>query len=190
MLPSPRKMQLSSFDPSVGFDRERSLVVFATWYIFKVLFFLSPMPWPSPFKAFLLRAYGAKAGNSIVIKPRVNIHFPWKLSLGDNVWIGEEACILNFAHIRIGSNVCISQQAFLCSGSHDFRDPSFSYRNLPIQIGDGVWLQARVFVCPGVSIGDDSVVCANSFVQKDVLCNQVSTGNPARCIGYRWKDSP
>jgi putative colanic acid biosynthesis acetyltransferase WcaF len=81
--------------------------------------------------------------------------------------------------VRIGSNVCISQQVFLCAAGHDYRDPAFSYRNAPILIGSGVWLQARVFVCPGVSIGDEAVVTACSFVKHDLPSNYLCTGNPA-----------
>jgi putative colanic acid biosynthesis acetyltransferase WcaF len=179
--------RLDSFDPRTGFSRGRSVYVFAAWYLAKRLFFLSSIPWPYRLKAFILRLFGAKVGTNVLIKPRVNIHYPWNLVLGSNVWIGEEVLILDFEQIAIGSNVCLSQQVFLCSGSHNFRDPSFSYRNAPISIGDGVWLQARVFVCPGVKIGAECVVYSTSLVKDSLLANHTYAGNPARDIGLRWR---
>lgn len=183
-LPQTR---LDTFDPKIGFSRGRSIYVFAAWYLTKRIFFLTSIPWPSCLKASILRKFGATVGSGSRIKPRVNIHFPWKLVLGSNVWIGEEVVILDFEPITIGSNVCLSQQVFLCSGSHNFRVPSFAYRNAPISIGDGVWLQARVFVCPGVNIGAECVVYSASFVKDNLLANHVYGGNPAMDIGLRWR---
>jgi putative colanic acid biosynthesis acetyltransferase WcaF len=181
------KTRLDTFDPAIGFSRQRPAFVFAVWYLVKRLFFLTSVPWPSGLKATILRLFGATVGSNLVIKPRVNIHFPWKLVLGSNVWIGEEVVILDFESVTIGSNVCLSQQVFLCAGSHDFRDPSFRYRNAPIAIGDGVWLQAGVFVCPGVVIGAETVVCARSFVKASLPENTICSGNPSEPRGLRWK---
>lgn len=181
------KTQLNKFDLSIGFTRGKSSFIFASWYLIKWVFFATSLPWPSSLKAFILRLFGARLGSGIVIKPRVNIHFPWKLVLGDFVWLGEEVNIINFEKVRIGPNSCISQQVFLCAASHDYRDPTFSYRNAPISIGSGVWLQARVFVCSGVSIGDEAVVTACSFVKHDLPANHVCAGNPALPVGLRWK---
>jgi putative colanic acid biosynthesis acetyltransferase WcaF len=181
------RTRLDKFNPSVGFNRGKSDFVFASWYLIKCFFFSSSLPWPSGLKAFILRLFGAQLGSGVVIKPRVNIHFPWKLALGDFVWLGEEVNIINFEQVRIGSNACISQQVFLCAAGHDYRDPAFSYRNAPISIGSGVWLQARVFVCPGVSIGEEALVTACSFVKDDLPANRLCTGNPAVPAGLRWK---
>lgn len=182
-----QRTDLGSFDPSLHFDRGRPLCIFVAWYIVKCLFFQSSVPWPSAFKVTLLRFFGARVGSKCVIKPRVNIWLPWKLEIGSNVWIGEEVVLLSFESINIGSNSCISQQAFLCAGGHDFRDAAFSYRNAPILLGEGVWLQARVFVCPGVSIGRESVVVACSVVKSDLPSNVICQGNPAVPMRERWK---
>jgi putative colanic acid biosynthesis acetyltransferase WcaF len=183
-----QRTDLGSFNPLFRFDRGRPLYVFVAWYVVKRLFFLSSVPWPSALKFILLRFFGARVGSGSVIKPRVNIWFPWKLEIGSHVWIGEEVVLLNFESIKIGSNSCISQQAFLCAGGHDFRDAAFSYRNAPIVLGEGVWLQARTFVCPGVSIGSESVVVACSMVKDNLPSNSICQGNPAFPLRARWKE--
>ena len=182
-----REQRLDSFDPTINFIRGKSVVLFGVWYLVKSVFLLSAFPWPSPLKVSLLRLFGASVGRGVVIKPRVNIHFPWKCSLGSHVWIGEGVEIYNFEHVTIGSHVCLSQQVVLCSGDHDFRDPNFSYRNRPISIEAGVWLQARVFVCPGASIGREAVVTACSMVKGDLPGNHVCSGSPAIPLSFRWK---
>jgi putative colanic acid biosynthesis acetyltransferase WcaF len=131
--------------------------------------------------------FGAKVGVGVTIKPRVNIHFPWKLELGDWCWLGEEVFILNFEPVTIGANSCISQRVFLCGGNHDFRDPAFSYRNAPITIKAGAWVGAQSFVGPGVVIGEEAVCSAGSIVTKDLSSNRIYAGNPAQGIGVRWK---
>jgi putative colanic acid biosynthesis acetyltransferase WcaF len=181
------KTRLDQFDAEKGLDRGRSKAFEAVWYLLKCVFFLSALPWPSALKAKLLRAFGAKIGNSVVIKPRVNVHFPWKLEVGDHAWIGEEVFILNFEPVRIGAHACISQRALLCTGNHDYRDPQFSYRNAPIAIGSGAWIGAGVFVGPGVEVGDEAVAAAASVITRNVPANTIVAGNPAAERGLRWK---
>jgi putative colanic acid biosynthesis acetyltransferase WcaF len=161
----------------------------AAWYLIKMAFFLTAFPWPSAIKAHLLRIFGSKVGIGVVLKPRLNIHIPWKLEIGDHVWIGEEVLILNFEPIKIGAHACISQRAFLCGGNHDFRDPSMTYRNRPILVGDGAWIGAQVFVAPGVVIGTDAVITAGSIVTKDLPAGMICAGNPCRPVNSRWRTS-
>lgn len=181
------KTRLDKFDPAKGLDRGRSKSAEAVWYLLKCAFLLSPLPWPSSLRVALLRAFGAKIGRGAVIKPRVNVHFPWKLEIGDHAWIGEEVFILNFEPVRIGPHACISQRAFLCTGNHDFRDEAFSYRNAPITIGEGAWIGATAFIGPGVCVGGETVVAAGAVVTKDLAPGMIFSGNPARVHGPRWK---
>ncbi len=118
-----------------------------------------------------------------MIAPRVNIHMPWKLTIGDHSWIGEEVFILSLEQVTIGSNVCISQRAFLCAGNHDYSSPTFDYMGAPITIGDGAWIGAQSFVGPGVTVGVDTVVTAGSVVVKSLPDGQVCSGNP--CVPVR-----
>ncbi|WP_339865810.1 WcaF family extracellular polysaccharide biosynthesis acetyltransferase [uncultured Algoriphagus sp.] len=181
------KVRLDLFESSLGLDRGASKFKETVWYIFKWIIFLSAFPFPSSLKVQILRLFGAKIGFGLVIKPRVNIHFPWKLVVGDNVWIGEEAFLLNFELLTIGNNVCLSQRAFLCGGNHDYRDPAMKYRNGPITLDNGCWVGASVFVGPDVVIGMDSVIAAGSIITKSIPENSIFRGNPAVNVGLRWK---
>lgn len=152
----------------------------------KCVIFLSPWPYPSNLKRSILRLFGARVGNGVVIKPRVNIHFPWKLVIGDFAWLGEEVFILNFEPVNIGAHCCISQRAFLCAGNHDYRRPEMPYRNQPIIIEDGVWVGAQVFVAPGVKIGREAVITAGSVVTISQPGERICGGNPCAPRKNRW----
>jgi putative colanic acid biosynthesis acetyltransferase WcaF len=181
------RVRLDRFSAREGLDRGRPAWFESVWYLCKCCFFLSPLPWPQACKRGLLRAFGASVGSGVVIKPRVNIHFPWKLSLGDHVWLGEEVFILNFEPVNIGAHVCISQRAFLCAGNHDYRNPHFPYRNAPIAIEDGAWIGAQVFVGPGVTVGREAVAAAGSVVTRNLEPESVCSGNPCSRIRSRWE---
>lgn len=184
--PNPvSRVKLGDFK-SAGFDRGAGTLKEALWYITKVVFFLSALPYPNFLKIKLLKLFGARVGDGVIIKPRVNIHFPWRLLIGNNVWIGEEAYILNFEKVSIGNNVCISQRAFLCGGNHDYKDPEMSYRNGTITVQDGAWIGACCFIGPGITIGYDTVVSAASVVTSSLDSNYIVKGNPAVFVKYRW----
>ncbi|WP_299797830.1 WcaF family extracellular polysaccharide biosynthesis acetyltransferase [uncultured Maribacter sp.] len=181
------KVTLKDFDATVGLNRGASKIKEVIWYLTKVCFFLSALPYPSSFKVSLLKLFGAKIGKGVVIKPRVNIHFPWKLEIGDNVWIGEEAFLLNFELFKIGNNVCISQRSFLCGGNHDYREPAMPYRNGPIDLKDGCWVGACCFIGPNVVIGQDTVITVGSVIVNDQDSDKVITLRSENKIGKRWK---
>lgn len=174
------------FDGSLGYERGRSFVVFAVWQLVKWAFFRTVFPWPSALKVGLLRLFGANIGQGVVIKPQINIHMPWKLTVGDFAWLGEEVFILNFEPICIGSHACISQRAFLCAGNHDYRDVSMRYRNSPITIEEGAWIGSQVFVAPGVTVGREAVISAGSVLLKPAEPQRIYAGNPAVATGWRW----
>ena len=180
------KVDLSEFDNKIGLDRGASKGVEILWYLIKTFFFLTAIPYPSKFKVWILRCFGAKIGRGVVIKPRINIHFPWKLKIGNNVWIGEEVFLLNFESLIIGNNVCISQRAFLCGGNHDYHITSMPYRNGTITLEDGCWVGAGCFIGPNVVIGIDTVISAASVVTKSLLENGIYRGNPIQFVKNRW----
>lgn len=171
-------ISLANFES--GLDRGAPRWKEAAWVVCKTLFFLPRWPLPSAWRAALLRLFGAQIGRGAIIRSGINITFPWRLTLGDHVWIGEEAFILNLANVTIGSDSCISQRAFLCTGSHDFRSEHFDLIAKPITIGSGAWVAALAFVGPGVTIGDGSMVSAGSVVSRDVAAGMIASGNPAQ----------
>ncbi|MCA9236844.1 MAG: WcaF family extracellular polysaccharide biosynthesis acetyltransferase [Planctomycetales bacterium] len=162
-----------------GLERGAPHWVEAAWIVCKVLFFLPPWPLPSALRRWLLRRFGGVVGGGTIIRSGVDIKFPWRLVVGDHVWLGEGVSILNLAPVTIGSHCCISQRAFLCTGSHDFRKESFDLIALPIRIEPGCWLAAQCFVGPGVNVGAESMICAQTVVAGDVPANSVVRGNPA-----------
>jgi putative colanic acid biosynthesis acetyltransferase WcaF len=138
----------------------RGAVWRAAWYLVNALLFQHPVLGlgPSRWKAGILRAFGAKVGQGFVCKPRVTIKYPWFLELGENVWLGEGAWIDNHCTVRIGSNCCISQSAYLFTGNHDWGDARFAFRTAPITIGDSAWIGAGATICPGSIVADGDVV--------------------------------
>ena len=161
------------------FDRGASTLKEALWHLTKIIFFLSPLPFPSSLKVSLLRIFGARVGDGVVIRPRVNITFPWRLQIGDYVWIGEEVLILSLANVTIDSNVCISQRAFLCTGSHDYRAHTFDLTTKPITIKSESWVAAQAFVGPGSTIQTGAIIGPGSVLLGDAEANCLMLGNPA-----------
>ncbi len=150
-----------------GYDKGRSVPVCAAWAMVAEPLTRSILCPPSV-RAKVLRVFGAQIGANVNIRNDVRIHWPWKLAVGDNTWIGVGSYLLNLEPITIGEDVCISQQAFLCTGSHQAEDVAFEYDNGPITVEDGAWVAARATVLRGVTIGRDAVVGATALVYKDV----------------------
>lgn len=172
-------MDLSKFDNS-GFDRGASRWKEALWWGVRSLFFAGWFPIPSHLRVFWLRLFGARIGNGVVVRSRVNITFPWRFTCGDHVWIGEEVTVLSLAEVRLGDSVCVSQQAFLCTGSHDFSRETFDLTTGPIEIDSGSWIGARTFVGPGVTMGAGSRSLAGAVVVASVPARATVAGVPAK----------
>lgn len=178
------RVDLSSFDAS-GFDRGAGVVKEGLWRLTQAtLFQLCPFGL-YPLKRAALRAFGATVGRGVVIKPGVKVTFPWRLSIGDYVWLGEEAWLHNLDTITIESHACVSQRAMLCTGNHDYRAPGFDLRTGPIQVGEGAWVAAMAFVGPGVEVGSHAVLTAGSVAAADLEPYGVYLGNPAQRVRGR-----
>jgi len=165
---------------SVGdFSKGAPAVKQVLWFFVNALFVRAS--W-NPFmgiKIWLLRLFGCKIGNGLVIKNNVIIKFPWKLKIGDNVWLGEGCWIDNLDDVTIGNNVCISQGALLITGNHDYTKVDFPYRNAPIVIEDGAWIGAKSVVTPGVTIKSHSILTLGTICIKDTEPYGIYQGNPA-----------
>jgi len=167
------------------FDRGAGVLKESLWLVISlVLFRLCPFSF-SALKCAALRAFGADIGRNVTIKPQVKITFPWKLTVGDNVWLGEECWLLNLERIVIGGNVSISQRAVLCTGSHDYKRATFNLIVKPITIEDGAWLGAGCWVGPGVTVASHSVLTLGSVTTKNLAANGIYRGNPAALVKER-----
>ncbi len=180
-MPTP---SLADYAPR-QYDPGASALKRACWYIVNALIFHSWLCPCSLVKVSLLRLFGAKIGNGVVIKPRVNIKHPWRLAIGDHVWVGEGVWIDNLVKVEIGSNVCLSQGALLLTGSHDYSDKAFRLILGEIYLEDGVWIAANVAVCPGVRCGQNSVITVSSVIRKNSEAGGVYAGNPAVLVRQR-----
>jgi len=156
------------------------------WYFINIIFFMCPLNPISTLKVHLLRLFGARIGKGVLIKPSVNIKYPWNLIIGNFVWIGENVWIDNLAPIIIGNNVCLSQGAMLLTGNHNYKKVAFDLMIGRIILEDGVWVGAKSVVCPGVTCKSHSVLSVNSVATKDLDAYQVYQGNP--CIKIRERN--
>ena len=168
-----------------GLDRGRPRSIEILWYFAKVIFFLSPWPWPNSLKRKILIAFGAKVGKRPNIRPRVNIHFPWKFTMGDYCWIGDSCEILNLEPVVMEDHVALAHEVYLAAGSHDIRSRTMAYANKPIRIGRGTWVATRAMIGPGVEIGENCVVGAGAIVLKSVPRDSIVGSSLAKVIGKR-----
>jgi len=152
------------------------------WYFVNIFFFKNSLNIYSGIKIYLLKLFGAKIGHGVVVKPSVNIKYPWKLRIGDHSWIGEEAWIDNLSDVTIGKNVTISQGALLLTGSHDHTRETFDFISYPINLEDGVWIGAKAVVFGGVTCKSHSILGINSVAEKNLEPYIIYKGNPAIAV--------
>ena len=161
------------FNPG-GNAAKRLLWYYANAFVFKTGIF--PV---NSLKTSLLRAFGAKVGQGVTIKPGVNIKYPWHLTIGQNCWLGENVWVDCLVPIIIGNNVCLSQGAVLLTGSHNYKKTTFDLITAPVILEDGVWIGACAVVNPGVTAASHAVLTSGSVATKNLEAYSVYQGNPA-----------
>jgi putative colanic acid biosynthesis acetyltransferase WcaF len=171
-------MRLERFS-AAGFDRGAPRWKEALWLAVDGLLVSSWLP-GSAWRVTLLRSFGARIGHGVRIKPRVQVKFPWRLTVGDHSWIGEGVWIDNLADVRIGADVCLSQGAYLCTGSHDWARESFDLIVKPIVIGPSAWVCARAVLAPGTVLEPGAVVGLGAVARGQLASWQIHAGNPAQ----------
>lgn len=173
------KFSTGTYHPGAG--RAKILL----WSFFNYFLFNSAVPWPTGLKCWLLRAFGAKVGSGLVIKTKVRVKNPWRLTIGDHCWLGESVWIDNLENVTIGDHVCLSQGCLLLTGNHDYRRSDFPYRLGKIILHDGVWIGANAVVCPGVTCGTHAILTVGSVATKHLEPYWIYTGNPAQPVRQR-----
>lgn len=178
------KTTLNKFD-NKWYSTGASRFKMALWYFTNLIFFTSRWLPDSGFKIFLLRTFGAKIGTGVVVKPAVNIKYPWRLTIGNHVWIGEQVWIDNLDEVIIGDHVCLSQGAMLLCGNHNYKKTTFDLLTGPITLEDGVWIGAQTVVCPGVYCKSHAILTVGSVATQNLDAYTIYQGNPAKIVRKR-----
>ncbi|MFK8045580.1 MAG: WcaF family extracellular polysaccharide biosynthesis acetyltransferase [Crocinitomicaceae bacterium] len=180
------KTDLSTFDNE--WYKPGSKLIVGLWFFFNAIFLKNKYNPFSRLKISILKLFGAKIGKGVLIKPSISVKYPWKLSIGDNCWIGEEVWIDNLDEVAIGNNVCLSQGALLLCGNHNYKKSSFDLIVKPIELKNGVWIGARATVTQGVTCHEESVLSVNSVANRDLEAYGIYQGIPAVKIRDRKID--
>jgi len=178
---------LSKYDNS-WYKPGKHMFIRFLWYYTSLIFFRSGLFPFSGLKASILRFFSARVGKGVIIKPHVNIKYPWRLKIGDHCWIGENSWIDNLGNVTIGNNVCLSQGDMLLCGNHNFKKTSFDLIVQDIILEDGAWIGAKALVAPGVICHNHSVLSINSVATSDLEAFGIYRGNPAVKIKERKID--
>ena len=169
--------------------RSFSLTNMAMRQIWEVAYFIFFRFSPRPFhfwRSCILQLFGAKIGRGCHIYPRVKIWAPWNLQIGNYVGVADNVTLYSMDTISIGDYAVISQDSYICGGTHNYNSALFEIIKRPVNIGSRVWVCARVFIHPGVSIADGVVIGACSVVSKDLMEEWiVYGGNPVKKISKR-----
>lgn len=183
-LAMPSLMDLGRYDQS-HFDRGRPGWFVLLWWLVQALAFPLSPHFANGFRVWLLRCFGAKIGQRVVIRPTARFTYPWKVAIADHSWIGDDAVLYSLDQITLGQNCVVSQKSYLCTGSHDPEDPGFRLITAPIVIGNGAWVATDCFIAPGVTVGANAVVGARSSVFRDLPPGYLCLGSPCRPVRLR-----
>ena len=160
-----------------GFRGRPALVVQLWWLAQAVVF--KPLPQICyGLRRFVLRAFGAKIGIGVKIRPGVEVTYPWKITIGDYAWIGDDVVLYSLGPISIGAHTVVSQACYVCAADHDHSAIDFPIRERPVAIGSEVWIASDVWIGPGVAIGDGAVIGARSTVIRDLPQRMICVGAP------------
>ena len=178
-----KETDLSSFN-NTWFNAGASRLKQICWYFVSIVLFKSGFPF-NTLKVHILRLFGAQIGKGLVLKPYVNIKFPWKLFIGNDVWIGENVWIDNLDVVTLEDHVCVSQGAMLLCGNHNYKKTSFDLLTGKIILKKGSWIGAQAVVCPGIEVGSHAILTVASVATKNLKEFTIYQGNPAQAIKER-----
>ncbi len=186
----PLKVDLRQFSTRASLPRGddkggRGVLIRMAWLLVNAIVFLNPLLPAYSLKRRILSAFGAEIGEGVIIKPSVNIKYPWFLRIGEHSWVGERAWLDCTSPLTIGKHVVISQGVYLCCGTHDWEDPGMGSVQTPIVVEDGAWIAAFARIAGGVTIGQEAMVAMGAVVFTDCEPRGTYRGNPAQRVGRR-----
>lgn len=136
-------------------------------------------------RRLLLTELFERFGEGTVLKPTLRCDYGYNISIGARTFVNFDCVLLDCNRITIGDEVQIAPGVHIYTATHpleaEARRSGREYA-LPVSIGDGAWLGGGAIVCPGVTIGANTVVGAGSVVTRDLPANVVAAGNPCRVI--------
>ena len=136
-------------------------------------------------RAEIIKKVFAETGEGCYIEPPFYANWGCNMHVGKNFYANFSLTVVDDADIYIGDNVMIAPNVTIATGTHpicpELRAQAYQY-NLPVHIGNRVWIGAGVMIMPGVTIGDNTVIGAGSVVTKDIPANVVAVGNPCRVL--------
>jgi putative colanic acid biosynthesis acetyltransferase WcaF len=176
---------LNAFQLPSSFRGRSKYVVQLWWLVNATLFRWSPQilfGW----RRLLLKLFGAKIGKNVLVRPSVKFTYPWKVTIGDYSWIGDDCVLYSLGEIKIGKNVAVAHKVYINTGGHDYLKPSFDIFSKPVLVEDECWITNDVYIAPGVQIGRGTVVGARSSVLKSLPAGKICVGTPAKPIRDRF----
>lgn len=133
----------------------------------------------------LLRDILGKAGKNLAIMQPFHCDYGKNIEVGENFFANYNFTVLDVAKVTIGNNVFIAPNVAIYTAGHpvhyEMRNTMLEY-GIPITIGDNCWIGGNVVICPGVNIGEGSVIGAGAVVTKDIPPNVIAAGNPCKVI--------
>lgn len=183
-LGMPALVDLRQYDQSWYNPGRPRWMILLWWLVQAIAFPLTLHAHHSPRRA-LLKLFGAKIGKGVIIRPTARFTYPWNVEIGDHSWVGDDVVFYSLDKIRVGQHCVISQETYLCTGSHNSQDPAFGLKTEPITIENGAWIATDCFIGLGVRIGANSVVGARSSVFSDLPSQQICLGSPCRPVRSR-----
>ena len=133
----------------------------------------------------ILASLFPNASSGLWLQPPFYCDYGYNIQIGERVFFNFNCVVLDVAPVRIGNRTMFGPNVQLYAATHPLnhieRSSGLEYGK-PITIGDDVWIGGRVVICPGVRIGDRSIIGAGSVVTKDIPSDTIAAGNPCRII--------
>lgn len=133
----------------------------------------------------LAKTLFGKVGKGCIVRGPFYCDYGKNIMLGDDVFFNFNTVILDVCPVTIGSRCMFGPGVQILTALHPVdavERATWKELGAPVTIGDDVWVGGGVILCPGVKIGDRSIIGAGAVVVKDVPADVIVAGNPAKII--------